>query len=104
MRSGRVSESLQVIMVSLRYPGIRWMPRDGSRHSHWRVPKGGYAQCRSPTFADVPPAASGGISRSLVFGIVRCWLLAFLSRFLSAPMEEFVIGSWAERGMTLVFQ
>jgi hypothetical protein len=55
------------------------------------VPKGGYDERRSPTFVGIPPVASRASSRSPTFGVVREWFSAFLSRFLSASMEAFVV-------------
>ncbi len=63
------------------------------------MPKGGYAQCRSQTFAGVLPVASRAGSRSSTFGVVRCWFSAFLSSFLSASMEA---GGQQERSLAPV--
>ena len=48
-----------------------------------RVPKGGYEEHRSLVFVGIPPVASRGTSCSWMFAVVRLWLLAFLSTFLS---------------------
>ena len=71
------------------------MSRGGSRHSHWRVPKGGYPQRRSPTFVGVPPVASSSfdfVNARFVQWFLNHQFISALAKAgkMAVPGERFV--------------
>ena len=63
-----------------RQKPLKWLYRPIETHGVPKNAEGGYAECRSSTFAGVPPVPSRAGSRPPTFVVVRCWLSAFLSR------------------------